>query len=980
MGSIFKSKPDKTTKTSERVVDLPGYIQRPLEDLIGRAESLSLEDYSPYEGQRVSDFTSDDINSFNMLRQQVGRTGGLMADASGVTREVGRRGLEGFSQSELDPWMNPYIENVLDVGRRRRFEDYDTQMRDLRQRAGEAGSFGGSRFALAERGMAEDFRQNMADFETMGLSDAYNQGLAGAMQGTQLAGQSAMDRVNQAGAIQGADYRDIGGLQSVGTSRRGLDQANLDVNYQDWLQEQAYPYEQANFLGNLLLPAGQLTAGSTTTDTTIQEKGGGSTFGKIMGIASLAAAPFTGGASLMGGMGGMGSMMGLAGGAGGLMSAIGTGANMMGGGLATAVNSFGRAGGASAMGPFMTPNAFGRYNQGGKVGLDGYNDGGAVGGQKVNLMKFIDRLYEATDDDEDYGMGIDIVEDTEMYPGGPLGTEYLDMWEQIDNGELRPPAPRDTFMEGQPVRNDGTDPDLVSHWASLEDELNLPRGILRAKRQVESSGGKNLVSPVGARGPFQLMPITQEHLGVKDPFDEYESARGAAKLMREYLDMFDGDFDKAMAAYNWGPGNVKRKGMEKMPKETRNHLKKLKREMGTLQGLNDGGRLKNLFSVGPLTLTKEDREAYERGELAPWFSIPNFYTDTKGTPAKQRGLAVLDYLQNKSLLTDGPKDIDKLVRSVGPVDKGLDMLQEGITNVGDYVVENPVESAGYALMAHPALRTAGTVGKMGLGLVKGASKAAPLAKTVAKNPLAQAAAGLGLVQATKTGEPESMKDRYDREQAELEAALAEQGRNPDGSKDKKTTTEDNPREQLQALTEKALGMSPSSSGEKTAESTKKEEKSKFNYPLAMFGAALLSSDKDFFEALGDASKAGIGTSMSLKEREKEYAQQQLENKLKERAYQIQEGNLQARLSQIPLENELTRAKTIESLRKLQTDPAFMKRYSDILKELIGNNISGEDDMILQQRALQLAADPRMGGGTNSAGSAIVDYSEFTPKR
>ncbi|WP_157661698.1 lytic transglycosylase domain-containing protein [Burkholderia ubonensis] len=127
----------------------------------------------------------------------------------------------------------------------------------------------------------------------------------------------------------------------------------------------------------------------------------------------------------------------------------------------------------------------------------------------------------------------------------------------------------------------------ISHqqgkWDDVGNKYNLPRGLLAAVEQIESRGNPRAVSPVGASGPFQIMPSVGKHYGLSqdDLFDPRKSASVAAQELGMHLKKYVGDIGKALAAYNWGQGNLDKdiaahgdKWRNFLPKETAGYLNK----------------------------------------------------------------------------------------------------------------------------------------------------------------------------------------------------------------------------------------------------------------------------------------------------------------------------------------------------------------------------------------------------------------------
>ncbi len=105
----------------------------------------------------------------------------------------------------------------------------------------------------------------------------------------------------------------------------------------------------------------------------------------------------------------------------------------------------------------------------------------------------------------------------------------------------------------------------------LATRYDLSPTLIEALVWQESRWQPDAVSPVGARGLAQLMPGTAAAMGV-DPSDPYANLEGGARYLRMQLNRFNGDLEKALAAYNAGPGRVERANGIPRIRETQNYV------------------------------------------------------------------------------------------------------------------------------------------------------------------------------------------------------------------------------------------------------------------------------------------------------------------------------------------------------------------------------------------------------------------------
>jgi len=121
------------------------------------------------------------------------------------------------------------------------------------------------------------------------------------------------------------------------------------------------------------------------------------------------------------------------------------------------------------------------------------------------------------------------------------------------------------------------------HLWRAESRFGVAADLLRAVIRVESNFDPKAVSPAGAKGLMQLMPMTARACGVRNIFDPSENILGGARYLSELASGFRGDLVLTLAAYHAGPTNVINRGGVLSSMSTRAYVSRVLAEYARLR-------------------------------------------------------------------------------------------------------------------------------------------------------------------------------------------------------------------------------------------------------------------------------------------------------------------------------------------------------------------------------------------------------------
>lgn len=275
------------TQITQQQVGFAPEVAPYAQDLLGRAAAMQDIPYQAYEGDQVAQFSPLQQQSYDYASQLTSAP--QLQDATAMAGLAGLGGLNtqytfqpaAFSAEAAKGLMSPYMQNVVEVQQQQAKRQADIAAQTQQAQAARSGAFGGGRDAIMRSQANAELQRNLQGIQATGLQNAFqnaqqqfntqNQlnaqqqqfGASLGMQGLQTA-LSGAQQLGNLGQTQYAQNVGLVNLQNqLGLQQQQQAQNVLNTQYQNYLNQQNYPYKQMGFMSDILRGVPLTTTGST---------------------------------------------------------------------------------------------------------------------------------------------------------------------------------------------------------------------------------------------------------------------------------------------------------------------------------------------------------------------------------------------------------------------------------------------------------------------------------------------------------------------------------------------------------------------------------------------------------------------------------------------------------------------------------------------------------------------------------------------
>jgi len=290
-----KKSSSKSSSKGYNKLELPGYINAASKAAVASGMSINERQYQNYDKDRMAELAHEEKMGISKARNAGEHYKPYFEEANtmyaGATRS--------WKDVDQSAYMNPYIDNVQTdtIGR---MGDANEQRRaEIRGTAAQRDAFGSGRSDMIESKLDEDYIRSTGEYVNESNVAAYQSGKQTFEQENAMLAQVANAKVAQGMSAEAAEKSAYQTLMGAGQVKRALEQNKMNFDYLEFMEERDWDIRNLDVLVNTLAAVPYEKTERFKSKTKNESKTSGGGLGQVVGaVATVAAAYFTGGASL----------------------------------------------------------------------------------------------------------------------------------------------------------------------------------------------------------------------------------------------------------------------------------------------------------------------------------------------------------------------------------------------------------------------------------------------------------------------------------------------------------------------------------------------------------------------------------------------------------------------------------------------------------------------------------------------------------
>ena len=233
--------PAPAQQTVTQQATIPDELKPFVTDVLEKAQAIQErreeEGYVPFSGPRIAEFSPEQTQAFEQIKGLVGTGQQYFDPAARLTAS------SAFAPTgpQVGQFMNPYIQNVVDIQQREARRAGDIERQRLGAQAVGAGSFGGSRQAILEAEQSRNLQQQLGDIQARGLAAAFEDAQTRLQQQRERERLAGAQFASLGQAAPGQAFRELSALEAIGAQRQQQAQQALDIAQQEYEIARTFP-------------------------------------------------------------------------------------------------------------------------------------------------------------------------------------------------------------------------------------------------------------------------------------------------------------------------------------------------------------------------------------------------------------------------------------------------------------------------------------------------------------------------------------------------------------------------------------------------------------------------------------------------------------------------------------------------------------------------------------------------------------------